>query len=126
MLSDSSAENYFSNHLLAAKLATFSAAERQNAVRIANTDICSVLGRMVEDSDPAELIAALCEQAIYLLLNRDTLYEAPDRELASEKIDGLGSRSYRKSTAPRTGNISGRAKELITPFITGTMNLKRG
>ena len=126
MLSDSSTEAYFSHHLLAEKLATFSAAERQNAVKIANLDICSVLGRMVADDDPEELISALCEQAIYLLLNRDALYEAANRELASESIDGLGSRSYRKTAQTQTGNLSRRAKELLTPFTTGCLTLKRG
>ena len=90
MLSDSSTEAYFSHHLLAEKLATFSAAERQNAVKIANLDICSVLGRMVADDDPEELISALCEQAIYLLLNRDALYEAANRSSLRSRSTGSG------------------------------------
>lgn len=126
MLSDNSAEVYFSNHLLAEKIATFSTAERQSAIKTANIDICSVLGRMVEDDDPAELISALCEQAIYLLLNRDALYEMHDREIASETIDGIGSRTYRKTSTGFGGNLSRRAKELLTPFITGNLTLKRG
>lgn len=126
MLSDSSAMIYFSSHLMAEKLAGFSAAEKQSAVKLANLDVASLLGREVNDDDPAELVAAVCEEAIHLLFCRDTLYEDPKREIASEKIDGLGSRSYRRNTARTAGVLSGRARELVEVFLSGSINLKRG
>ena len=64
------AEDFFTNHLLKEKFFEFSVSARTAAVSAAKRDITAALKLTEFPDDPGELItAAVCEQAIYLLLN---------------------------------------------------------
>lgn len=62
-----------------------------SALRMAENDVKCQLIHEVEEDDPC-YTAAVCEQAVFLLVHKDRLTE--DKVLLAETIEGLGSRSY--------------------------------
>ncbi len=126
MISDTFLQNYFDRHLLASTLNAFSAAEKSAACFTADLDVAAVFGRSVNDDDGALLCAAVAEQAIHLLLHRDALSPAEtQKDLISESIDGVGSRTYRVGRREME-MLCERARSLLSGATTGQLALKRG
>ncbi len=126
MLSDSTIETFLTGHLLADKLTDFTADQQSAAIAMANRDISGELGRPVTDADPEDLHAAVAEQAIYLLLNQAELLSGGGREVAAERIEGLGSRTYRPSRKCSGSVLSPRAQALIAGHLAGITPIFRG
>ena len=126
MLSDSSIETLLTGHLLAGQLEQFTSAQRSAAIAMANRDVSGELGRPVTDADPEDLRGAVAEQAVFLLLNQEQLLSGGSRELAAERIDGLGSRSYRRNPSPAPGVLAPRAHALIAGYLAGLTPIIRG
>ena len=95
-------QDYFVCHLEREKWNNFSLEDRLAAVSMAEDDVMYELGLRELDSTDRLLMCAIAEQALYLAVNRDRARRAAVRTtggLKSETIEGLGSRSYYRSTA---------------------------
>ena len=89
---------------------------------MAETDVLLRLGMDELNIEQTGQLAAVCEQAVYLCHNRDQLNLPAN--LASESIEGAGSRSYRTSS---TGELfSPRAASIIRHITGGGNNISRG
>ncbi len=112
---------FFNDHLLKIEYFTFDSKTRQAALNMAAADIRAELGR---DPDPASYLelAALGEQTIYLLRHDDELDRKTSR-LVSERVEGVGSRTYRASDLPE---IAPRARRYLRALLGGALNLNRG
>lgn len=102
MISIETAKEYFDAHLLGEFFRESGTESMTAAVKMAEHDVKTQLEIFPEDSD-ADLIAAVCEQAVFLLMHKDQLIPSA-RVLVSESIEGLGSCSYageEKIFAPR-------------------------
>lgn len=84
---------YFKCHLQGRIWQNLSAEEQTAAVNMAETDISLAVG--CDDPDIGDLLifCAICEQALYLAMNRNTT-NITRGELKSETIDGIGKREY--------------------------------
>ena len=98
-----------------------------SAVKMAANDVNSQLDSPpVEDS--ADYIAAVCEQAVFLLVHKDDLTQK--QTLLSETIDGLGSRTYAAPQNNIPPMLSPRAELFIENInfknSSGTVRFGRG
>ena len=84
---------YFKCHLQGRIWQNLSADEQTAAVNMAETDISLAVG--CDDPDIGDLLifCAICEQALYLAMNRNTIATTRG-ELKSETIEGVGKREY--------------------------------
>ena len=102
MVSIETAGEYFDTHLLGDFFRESGRENMLSSIKMAELDVKTQLEFLPDDSD-ADYIAAVCEQAIFLLMHKDQLVP-PVRSLVSESIEGLGSCSYAanmKIFAPR-------------------------
>ena len=99
---------YFKCHLQGRIWQNLSAEEQTAAVNMAETDISLAVG--CDDPDIGDLLifCAICEQALYLAMNRNET--VPKRgEIKSETIEGVGKREYFE---PSTGQNSRKVVQL--------------
>ena len=110
---------FFNEHLLKVEYFSFSAEARLAALRMAENDIASELGRAPEEEEYLEL-AAVGEQTVHLLRHGG---DGAGTQLASEKVEGVGSRTYRKSDLP---SIAPRARRYLRALLGATVPVARG
>ena len=110
---------FFNDHLLKVEYFNFSSGSRAAALRMAEHDVAAELGREPSADDPLEL-AAVGEQTIYLLRNPDGDGSA---RIVSEKVEGVGSRSYAASELPE---IAPRARRYLRALLGATVRTARG
>ena len=91
---------YFKCHLQGGFWQSLSVDEQTAAVNMAETDISLAVG--CEDPDIGDLLifCAICEQAIYLAMNRNAAVSSRG-ELKSETIEGVGKREYFEPSSNR-------------------------
>ncbi len=91
---------YFKCHLQGGFWQSLSVDEQTAAVNMAETDISLAVG--CEDPDIGDLLifCAICEQAIYLAMNRNAAVSSRG-ELKSETIEGVGKREYFEPSSSR-------------------------
>ena len=102
MVSIETAGEYFDTHLLGEFFRESGRENMLSSIKMAELDVRTQLESLPDDSDD-DYIAAVCEQAIFLLMHKDQLIPAA-RSIVSESIEGLGSCSYAanvKTFAPR-------------------------
>lgn len=117
MISINALNAFFNEHLLKVEYFAFDADRRLAALRMAENDVAAELGHAPAESEYLEL-AAVGEQAIHLL-RRGGETEA----LASEKVEGVGARSYFKSDLPA---IAPRARRYLRALLGATVPVARG
>ena len=118
------AKNYFQNHLLGELFLESSPEKMISALRMAEQDIGSQLLFPVDTAQPC-YIAAVCEQAVYLLTSGDEL--TANRILLSETVEGLGSRSYAANQDHRSACLAPRARLYLAHLTeSGSVTLARG
>ena len=103
MISIETAEKYFNEHLLGEFFLESGSALSLAALRMAENDVRTRLD-VLPDEQESDYIAAVCEQAVFLLMHKDHLIPG-DKNVVSETIEGLGSFTYagnEKIFAPRT------------------------
>ena len=123
MVSVDTARKYFDEHLLGTFFLESGSQLTAAAIRMAEKDIRTQLDVLPEESD-ADYVAAVCEQAVFLLMHKDELIPEAKR-IASESIEGLGSRTYADSAvifAPRAEIFM----ESIRRRYASAINIKRG
>ena len=113
MITLSCADEFFSAHPLQSRYLEFSAAEREAAVTTAARDVAAALQLEVLPETPGDsIVAAVCEQAIYLLLNVQVLTGAAvagtrgNLSPRSAALLGIaGEKSGGETAAKRTGQL---------------------
>lgn len=92
------ADKYFENHLDRGEWLTFSDDERKAAVTMAGTQILCELGAEEINTEDIFQTAALCEQALFLAMNRKRRLPEDEKRfwVKSESVDGAGSRTFEK------------------------------
>ena len=105
MLDTSRADEYFALHLRRSEWEAKSEDERAAALNMAEQDVSLELGGSELDYGNPLAVAAVCEQALFLLENSTSgAAQVVNGALVSaESVDGIGSRTY------RTGLKIGRA-----------------
>ena len=117
-------DDYYLHHIAGAKYFAFDIAERTAALNSAKTDLASCGAAGIDEKAPDVLKAALFEQVLYILVNKES-YTGKAREVVSESIDGVGSCRYAESDAP--AYISPRAFALVKAFFSvGSIHISRG
>lgn len=99
---------YFKCHLQGRMWQSLSVDEQTAAVNMAETDISLAVGCAEPDIGDLLIFCAICEQAIYLAMNRNETVSQRG-ELKSETIEGVGKREYFE---PSTGQNSRRVVQL--------------
>ena len=127
MISIESAKEYFDCHLLGEFFLESGEQLMLSAVKMAANDVNSQLSAPpCEDS--ADYIAAVCEQAVFLLVHKDELTQK--QTLLSETIEGLGSRTYAAPQNDIPPMLSPRAELFIENInfknSSGTVRFGRG
>jgi hypothetical protein len=121
MIELSTADTFFETHLEKSFWENLDETTRTACLAMAETDVLLRLGLDAVDVEQTGHLAAVCEQAVYLCRNRDQL--SLPVNLASESIDGAGSRSYNAN--PANELFSPRAAAIIRR-ICGGNRLSRG
>ena len=99
---------YFKCHLQGRIWQNLSAEKQTAAVNMAETDISLAVGCEAPDIGDLLIFCAICEQALYLAINRNET--VPKRgEIKSETIEGVGKREYFE---PSTGQNSRKVVQL--------------
>lgn len=121
MITLADTERYFACHLYSGQYNCATLEQRTGALQMACLDLQGELGDL--SIFPRELIlAAVCEQMIYLLVNSGQFTVA--KNLVSEHVEGIGSRSY--SSIPAEV-IAPRARQIIKSLLPkGIININRG
>jgi len=116
---------YFGNHPLGGRYLGFDAEARSAALAAARRDILASLGREAESDDDAFAAAAVCEQTLHILLHPEFL-TAPEPQLASESVNGIGRRSYRGGGIddPRSRRFAPRALDYLEAILGGSAPLR--
>ena len=96
MVSINALNAFFNEHLLKMEYFAFDSEARLAALRMAERDIASEIGREPDENEYLEL-AAVGEQTVHLLRHGG---DGAGQELASERVEGVGSRTYRAPRAP--------------------------
>ena len=97
------AQKYFNEHLLGEFFLESGSALSLAALRMAENDVRTRLD-VLPDEQESDYIAAVCEQAVFLLMHKDQLIGKAGNVI-SETIEGLGSFTYsgnERIFAPRT------------------------
>jgi hypothetical protein len=122
MIELTTANTFFTTHLEKSYWENLDETTRTACLTMAETDVLLRLDLDELDVTQVGHLAAVCEQAVYLCRNRDQL--SMPSNLASESIDGAGSRAYRNST---TGDLfSPRAAAIIRRITGGSNRISRG
>ncbi|MBQ9502795.1 MAG: hypothetical protein IJU70_11610 [Lentisphaeria bacterium] len=118
------AREYFSNHLLGELFLESDGTLAASALTMAARDVSSRLLRPADESDP-RFVAAVCEQALFLLTRKERLLE--NQAIVSESVEGLGSRSYTSPVSGRDLVLAPRAALYIDDLNAGkTLPITRG
>ena len=103
MISIETAGKYFNEHLLGEFFLECGGTLSNSALRMAENDVRTRL-EILPDEQDADYVAAVCEQAVFLLMHKDQLIGKAGNVI-SETIEGLGSFTYsgnERIFAPRT------------------------
>ncbi|MCP3967477.1 MAG: hypothetical protein GY750_07090 [Lentisphaerae bacterium] len=104
MIGTSSADEYLQRHLKHGVWSSLDTDTKVSSLKMAEDDICLFLGRDSVDETRIFQVCAVYEQAVFLAENYDSL--ASGRVVQSEKIDGVGSATYKNdheiAYGPRT------------------------
>lgn len=119
MVSINTLNAFFNEHLLKTEYFSFDSEARLAALRMAEHDVASELGREPDESAYLEL-AAVGEQTIHLLRHGGS---GADAELASEHVEGVGKRTYRNTELPA---IAPRARRYLRALLGATVPVARG
>ena len=119
MISINALNAFFNEHLLKVEYFAFDAEQRLAALRMAENDIASELGRRPDEASYLEL-AAVGEQAVHLLRHGGN---GENSALASERVEGVGSRTYMKTGVPA---IAPRARRYLRALLGATVAVARG
>lgn len=112
-------DGFFNEHLLKVEYFSFGQRERAAALRMAERDITSELGR-APDADDFLAVAAVGEQTIHLLHHPSGGEPA---RIVAEKVDGVGSRTYGETELPE---IAPRARRYLRALLGATVRTVRG
>lgn len=123
MISIDTAREYFETHLLGEFFLESDSHLMTSAVKMAENDVRSQLSFLPPETD-SNYIAAVCEQAVFLLMHKDQL--AQKKVVLSESIEGLGSCTYadpRQIIAPRAEIFIENINRICNAAV---VNIKRG
>lgn len=130
MLEPARADEYFALHLKGPEWARRSEDERAAALAMAEQDVSLELGGSELDYDDPLAVAAVCEQALFLLeSNAAGMAQDVNEALVSAKsVDGIGSRTYRAGLTEADFAIGGRARRFIEQLRggPGIVKINRG
>lgn len=130
MLDTSRADEYFTLHLRHCAWESQSEEERAAALNMAEQDVSLELGGSELDYDNPLAVAAVCEQALFLLENSASgAAQIVNGALVSaESVDGIGSRTYRSGLTEADFAIGNRARRFIEQLRggPGTVKINRG
>ena len=130
MLDPAKADEYFALHLRRSEWEAKSEDERTAALNMAEQDVSLELGGSELDYGNPLAVAAVCEQALFLLEN-----SAPGAAqvvngalVSAESVDGIGSRTYRSGLTEADFAIGNRARRFIEQLRggPGTVRISRG
>lgn len=130
MLDPAKADEYFALHLRRSEWEAKSEDERAAALNMAEQDVSLELGGSELDYDNPLAVAAVCEQALFLLENSASgAAQVVNGALVSaESVDGIGSRTYRTGLTEADFAIGNRARRFIEQLRggPGTVRISRG
>lgn len=130
MLDTSRADEYFALHLRRSEWEAKSEDERAAALNMAEQDVSLELGGSELDYGNPLAVAAVCEQALFLLENSASgAAQVVNGALVSaESVDGIGSRTYRSGLTEADFAIGNRARRFIEQLRggPGTVKINRG
>lgn len=130
MLDTSRADEYFALHLRRSEWEAKSEDERAAALNMAEQDVSLELGGSELDYGNPLAVAAVCEQALFLLENSASgAAQVVNGALVSaESVDGVGSRTYRSGLTEADFAIGNRARRFIEQLRggPGTVKINRG
>lgn len=130
MLDTSRADEYFALHLRRSEWESKSEDERAAALNMAEQDVSLELGGSELDYGNPLAVAAVCEQALFLLENSaaGTAQIVNGALVSAESVDGIGSRTYRSGLTEADFAIGNRARRFIEQLRggPGTVRISRG
>ena len=130
MLDPAKADEYFALHLRRSEWEAKSEDERTAALNMAEHDVSLELGGSELDYGNPLAVAAVCEQALFLLENSASgAAQVVNGALVSaESVDGIGSRTYRSGLTEADFAIGNRARRFIEQLRggPGTVKINRG
>lgn len=130
MLDPAKADEYFALHLRRSEWEAKSEDERAAALNMAEQDVSLELGGSELDYGNPLAVAAVCEQALFLLENSASgAAQVVNGALVSaESVDGIGSRTYRTGLTEADFAIGNRARRFIEQLRggPGTVRISRG
>lgn len=116
MITLDAVENYLENHLSASAFVAADETTRAAALAMADCDIAAELGGIELDDRDRFAVAAVAEQLLYLLERQNRGDSSDPDAVASERIDGVGSRTYRSGS---DRGIAPRARRLVVLLRSG-------
>ena len=130
MLDPAKADEYFALHLRRSEWEAKSEDERAAALNMDEQDVSLELGGSELDYGNPLAVAAVCEQALFLLENSASgAAQVVNGALVSaESVDGIGSRTYRSGLTEADFAIGNRARRFIEQLRggPGTVKINRG
>lgn len=130
MLDTSRADEYFALHLRRSEWEAKSEDERAAALNMAEQDVSLELGGSELDYGNPLAVAAVCEQALFLLENSASgaAQVVNGALFSAESVDGIGSRTYRTGLTEADFAIGNRARRFIEQLRggPGTVRISRG
>ena len=130
MLDPAKADEYFALHLRRSEWEAKSEDERAAALNMAEQDVSLEPGGSELDYGNPLAVAAVCEQALFLLENSASgAAQVVNGALVSaESVDGIGSRTYRSGLTEADFAIGNRARRFIEQLRggPGTVKINRG
>lgn len=130
MLDPAKADEYFALHLRRSEWEAKSEDERAAALNMAEQDVSLELGGSELDYGNPLAVAAVCEQALFLLENSASgaAQVVNGALFSAESVDGIGSRTYRTGLTEADFAIGNRARRFIEQLRggPGTVKINRG
>lgn len=130
MLDPAKADEYFALHLRRREWEAKSEDERAAALNMAEQDVSLELGGSELDYGNPLAVAAVCEQALFLLENSASgaAQVVNGALFSAESVDGIGSRTYRTGLTEADFAIGNRARRFIEQLRggPGTVKINRG
>ena len=125
MLDPAKADEYFALHLKRSEWEEKSEEERQAALNMAEQDVSLELGGEAPDYADTLAVAAVCEQALFLLTSPDDAISPAAALLTAQSVEGIGSQTFRSGKNPA---IAPRAQRFIEQIRgrPGIVNINRG
>jgi len=126
MLETARADEYFALHLKGAEWAAKTEENRRAALSMAEQDVSLELGGFALNFEDVNAVAAVCEQALFLLLSTDDALFPPAATLQANSVEGIGSQTYRNGG--KNPAIAPRAARFIEQIRgrPGVVNINRG